>query len=507
MNGLTSRASICLVPVSIVGLLMAGARPAQGQGGTPYAQAYLRAPHNGAFAKSFATVDRLFNAFEYQQSLLFETLWRRPALSPAVVEKTEFERLFAAPLADPPRFRVDARTAAVGFSDLVPELQATLDWSQTFQRQVYDALASRTMSITERDGRIAELVAYYRSRSDLALTALPKSIDLADGQAYSLEFRRKFPRLNGSFWARRWLEAGMNEQLMVARRDASSDPSPGALLTRFRQLTGNAPLSTPVLAPLMPAVAPEFSRRYPEAAAIIDNRHMLEDAVASILVAREVPRSAKRQAILRAIAVFRSDTTAAIAYEEWLNSSAAMGANNMGGPTVNFDAALPTHTVAPGTSMAGMFGSRRPARADDAMAMDHAGMSATPQRQGGDLKAIYDRMMADPVIRERVATDPVLQKMITTMPPVAAGQAMGGMKMPDDTMAGMVESPEQREAIEFIVRLLADPDVEARIQSSPQLRRLRSDPEVVRRIAEMRRTAPAVQKRPQAPPARTPPHH
>lgn len=51
---------------------------------------------------------------------------------------------------------------------------------------------------------------------------------------------------------------------------------------------------------------------------------------------------------------------------------------------------------------------------------------------------------------------------------------------PDHPMAtGDSSEPSDREqAIEFIVRLLADPAAEARIQADPRLHRLWSDPEV-----------------------------
>lgn len=45
--------------------------------------------------------------------------------------------------------------------------------------------------------------------------------------------------------------------------------------------------------------------------------------------------------------------------------------------------------------------------------------------------------------------------------------------------------------MEFIVRLLSDPAVESRIHSDARLHQLWSDPEVQRRIEELRRNSPA----------------
>jgi hypothetical protein len=47
------------------------------------------------------------------------------------------------------------------------------------------------------------------------------------------------------------------------------------------------------------------------------------------------------------------------------------------------------------------------------------------------------------------------------------------------------------QALDFAVRLLSDPEVEARIHSDPRLHQLWSDPEVQRRLAELRRRQPA----------------
>ena len=61
----------------------------------------------------------------------------------------------------------------------------------------------------------------------------------------------------------------------------------------------------------------------------------------------------------------------------------------------------------------------------------------------------------------------------------AAGQGMHGM--------GGAGAGDTERVMDFVVRLLSKPEVEARIHTDPELHRLWSDPEVQRRLAELRR--------------------
>jgi len=107
------------------------------------------------------------------------------------------------------------------------------------------------------------------------------------------------------------------------------------------------------------------------------------------------------------------------------------------------------------------------------------GMPEMPGMAGGAMDmarmmAIHERMMADPVIRERVASDPVLQQMML---------GMTGGEPP-------LTEQERREAMEFIVRLLSDPQVEARVHQDPALHRLWANPQVQARLQELRDQQP-----------------
>lgn len=514
------------------------ARPLPGQLATPYVSSYYPARYQWEFRRLYPAAGRLSNGIEYERARLFELLWTSSGASSARLEAQELARTRRDILVAPPRLPVKAAAVASGFVRLAPELQAMFDWGDALQRQLYDLWADESIPAAQKDARMLELLSYYRSREDLAVSARPRSMDLADGQLFSLAFRSRFPRYNGLVWAQHWLRVGLLEALLDAGSPAQRRAQVDAMVERFRQMAGSdEPESVPFLQPMTAAVSPSFARRYPEASTVLDNLHLLQGAAADILTSREVPRSAKRQELLRIAALFRSDTAFAVSYDVGLRIIETMGANNMGGPAVGFSAELARPTVPRGMSLAGMDGADLDAGAAEMAAM--AGMPDATEAQEGlsrqQLLAIHSRMMADPVIRERVATDPVLQRILAgagqepEMPGMQHGDMPGmpGMQhgnMPagrgDTNMTGgraagaatpQPMTEERRQAIEFMMRLLADSTVEARIQADPEFRALWTDPEVQRRLAELRRarsaqpTAPSTRPAPrQTTPTRTP---
>ena len=503
-------AATCVVLASAV----SSASIAHAQWSTSYHLSPLRAPYNGEFRERFSDADRLLNAFEYAEALRYEVIWGPLRVRTAALEVEAFNRLTDDVFMDPPRLPAAPGAINPEFAKLVPEAVAMLRWAQTLRRQAYDVLADES-SVADREGRLTELVAHYRSISDLAISTMPKSLDVLDAQFHSLAFRQAYPNYNGLLWATRWLESGLFEPLVAGESAADRQRLGDAAVTRFRGMLRNPPETMPYLLPMTPVIAPAFARRYPELAVVFDNLHMLQDVIGDILVAREVPRSAKRQEILRAMALFRSDTAFATTYDGWIGMGATLGAQNMGGVAVGSGEALPQPTVGRGMSVAGMIpraAALTTAAAGTGMAgMDHGAMT---QGQGTSMQdismetmmAVYRRMMADPVIRERVATDPVIQQLLggdSSVARAAQGTAGAMPGMDHSNMPGMGPSAgggaasqptpapmseERRQAIEFAVRLLSDPSVEARIHSDPELHKLWSDPEVQRRLTELRRT-------------------
>jgi hypothetical protein len=504
-------------------LALGAAAPAGAQWAQVHEQFYLPAAHNWVFRQNYSGADRLFNAFDYGHAILYEELYRRPHAPAARLEVDQYNFLTERLLKRPPRVPLEEGAIEVAYAKLAPEAKNMFHWAHILHRQLYDILADERLSPAEQDAAVAEVVAYYRSRPDVAFSSVPKSMEIMDGHYYSLAFRERYPKFNGLIWAYHWLQVGLYEPLVVNQEATSRAGGVNATVGRFWQMLENAPETMPHLMPMTAGVAPAFAARYPEASIIFDNLHMMHDVISDILASPEVPRERKREEILRAAAMFRSDTAYAISVEEWQMMGEMMGVHNMGGPAVGFMAALPRPTVPYGMSMAGMDHSQMghgvaapdahaghgmqgdSAAAQDGMqhgAMDHrmpadtaAGHRAMPSGMPGMdahmrmMHEMHMRMMSDPVIRERVRTDPELVRMMREMEAMmATGHSMHGT-------GGQGSASDRERAMNFIVRLLSDPAVEARIHSDPRLHQLWSDPEVQRRLEELRGNSPAGSQR------------
>ena len=87
--------------------LMFGAQATQAQTRLYYDQTYLRASHNWAFRSAYPGTDRLFNAFDYVHSILYETLWRNPDAPQSTLDRQQFDFITTKLLVHPPRFALD----------------------------------------------------------------------------------------------------------------------------------------------------------------------------------------------------------------------------------------------------------------------------------------------------------------------------------------------------------------------------------------------------------------
>ena len=166
-----------------------------------------------------------------------------------------------------------------------------------------------------------------------------------EGQPYSLAFRRRYPKFNGLIWAYHWLQVGLYEPLVTAKSREARRAGVDAAVARFRAMLADPPRSMPTIMPMTAAVAPEFSRRYPEIAIIFDNLHAMHDVISDVLADSAVPRSLKRAEILRAVARYRDDTSSVTTVAEWRDMAEEMGVEHMGGRAVTPD---PPPPIAPG---------------------------------------------------------------------------------------------------------------------------------------------------------------
>jgi hypothetical protein len=408
---------------------------ARAQWSRTYEQFYLPGSFNWTFRREYAPADRLFNAFDYGHAILYERLYTRPDAPVSDLETNEYDFITQKLLVSPPNLPLEEAAIEINYAKMAPEAKMMFDWAHLLHRQIYDVLASENMTSAEKDAKIAELVAYYKTRPDLAFSSVPKNMELMEGQPYSLAFRQKYPKFNGLIWGYHWLQVGLYEPLMIGRTREERQAGVTAAVARFRQMLDSAPEHMPRIMPMTSAIAPTFAARYPEASVIFDNLHAMHDVVSDILTNNEkVPRDRKRAAILEAASRYRDATSFNMSIAEWKSMGEMMGVANMGGPAIGFLPAWPTPTLARGTSMAeAMKGMQHGSGAMPSMpGMTHgadssaakSGMAAMPGMSHGadsssaampQMMEMHERMMRDPVIRDRVMADTAMRRMMEAM--------------------------------------------------------------------------------------------
>lgn len=329
----------------------ASARAAASPWITTYEQFYLQAPHNFTFRRRYPAADRLFNAFDYGHAILYELLWTEPTSAPQRLEGAVYDRLTTQVLDAPPRLPLVEDAIEPRYARLAPEAKMMFEWAHLLHRQVYDILADERLDDAAKDAEMRRLLAYYRSRPDLAFSQVPKNMSLMQEQPYSLAFRQAYPKFNGLIWAYHWLQVGLYEPLIVGRTSAERQAGVMATVARFRQMIPGAPEGYPPMMPMTAAIAPTFATRYPEIAIIFDNLHSMHDVISDILANDAVPRADKRSLIIKAAYAFRDDTTEVMTVAGWRKMSLDMGVENQGGPAVGFLPALPVSAMPRGMVM------------------------------------------------------------------------------------------------------------------------------------------------------------
>ena len=384
-------------------------------------QYQLPASHNWTFRKAHRDADRLFNAFDYGHAILYELLWRQPGRATQALEIGRYEFITRTLLVNPPNLPLEEAAIAPAYSRLVPEAKATFEWAHLLHRQIYDVLADNRLSESNQDRLVARLVAYYRSRPDLAFSAKPKSMTLMEGQPYSLAFRKGFPKFNGLIWGYHWLQVGLYDALLAGSTPDERSANITAAVARFRQMLVDPPRSLPYVMPMTPAIAPRFTQRYPEAAAIFDNLHSMHDVISDILASDVVPRDRKRAEILKALSRYRDDTTEVVSRDSWLEMAQGMGIENQGGPVVGVLTAPPKPTVDIGAVMRhegeGHAGHRMPA---DTLARLADSLSRSPDDTVAKERLVNALfvLLSDESIQQRVASDSALRRILIDLLPV-----------------------------------------------------------------------------------------
>jgi len=330
----------------LVGLAAVAPSVALSQNGKYYEQTYLPASHNYVFSDKYPGADRLFNVFDYGHSILYETLWRKPQATAAVLDEREFGFITRTLLVKPPSIPLDESAIGPEWTKLAPEALAMFDWAHMLHRQLYDVLADDRIAPADRDSRVADVIRYYKSRPALAFSSKPKDMALMEGQPYSLAFRQRFPRFNGLVWSYHWVQMTIYDALLAGESAAERKANVASVVDRFHTMVKGPAGSLPAVMPMSAAIAPKFTAVYPEASIIFDNLHSMHDVVSDILANPNVPRAQKRAAILTAAARYRDATSNITTVDEWIEMSVGMGVDQMGGPALP-GAGKPTTSKAP----------------------------------------------------------------------------------------------------------------------------------------------------------------
>ena len=298
---------------------------ASGCGARTYEQSYAGYTNRLLFRARYPAVDRLFNAFDYGHAILSETLIRYPSDYAPRLEGPVYRKLTCDVLRHPPRVPLEERAVGPTYGTKLPEVLATFEWAHMLHRQVYDIIASEPFDLERRDQRIAAAMRYYRSRRDLALSEVPKSMELMEGQPYSLAFRKAAPKYNGLIWSYHWLQMAVYDAMLAAPDPPSRREMVARDVELFMRMTTDEGKFAPATMPMSPAIAPMFTERYPEAAIVFDNLHSLHDVVSDILASPKVPSDQKRNVILTAMSRYKDSTSFTTTRDEWHSMSRDMG--------------------------------------------------------------------------------------------------------------------------------------------------------------------------------------
>ena len=258
-----------------------------------------RGPWRYAIERELPALYREFNGIDFGHAHLAEAL-----LETQDPERIEHARqdvldfIFTSPRVPP-----DEEQVAPTATKLAPEVAKTFDWAHVFHRSLYDVFASE-LSDAEKQAAYRKLLADYLEKPE-AIT--PHRLDHHQALwsfAESRSFRDKFPKFNTQIWAYHWLQAAVYDVQLLGGPAKQRELMP-KIIAHYHGYLRRPPVEWQFM-PMMPEGAPEFAKRFPEAAAIFDNLHMLHDNFDDILVRPDLfpTMERKRTAILKILPIY-----------------------------------------------------------------------------------------------------------------------------------------------------------------------------------------------------------
>jgi hypothetical protein len=183
-----------------------------------------------------------------------------------------------------------AAEAKAGYAVLGPRAAEIIARGNAFWREVIGILAEEPR-FAERRVALAAAVERYKSRAEVALPTAPKSMDILYDHPYTADFRRGYADLDGLIWAGIWLNLASSEPIGDFSDPTARQTGVDTVMTRYygKLSYGEPPMFFPSELPLAPTIAPGLIFLNPEAAMIWDNVTMMQEVLADVLAAPDVP--------------------------------------------------------------------------------------------------------------------------------------------------------------------------------------------------------------------------
>jgi hypothetical protein len=251
-----------------------------------------------AMSRELPHFSREANGIDFGHAHLAETLLR--TRDPDEVEKARREVLdfiFGWPAVKP-----DEEQIAPTFMRMAWEAQRAFDWAHMLHQTLYDLFASR--KVTDKEGAYRRILENYLREPD-AITSHPLD---HHGRLWSFpesrSFSRKFPLFNAQIWSYHWLQAAAYDAQLRGDPSRQRELMP-RLIEHYHAYLREPPVQWGFM-PMFPEVAGEFTSRFPEAAAIFDNLHMLHDNIDDVLSSPEMfpDMRSRRGRILEILAIY-----------------------------------------------------------------------------------------------------------------------------------------------------------------------------------------------------------
>jgi hypothetical protein len=287
-----------LFTIITLALAFVAAAPASAQWTARNERFHMRGPWNWSLNRELNQLYREFNGIDFGHAHLAETLLHTQ--DPDAIEKARLEVLdfiFSEPSVPPDEDQISPE-----FTRMAWEVRRSFNWAHTLHRSLYDLFASD--KVADKKAAYQRILADYLEKPE-AITH--HHLDLHGklwGFPESKAFRDKFPKFNTQIWAYHWLQAAAYDVQLMGDASKQRELMP-RIIEHYHGYLREPPVHWQMM-PMFMEAAPEFTKQFPEAAAIFDNLHMLHDNMDDILCRPDLypTRSSQREAMLRILEIY-----------------------------------------------------------------------------------------------------------------------------------------------------------------------------------------------------------